>query len=34
MYAAKDGYLEICIELLERGAQIDHRDLVRLTPVL
>ena len=29
MFAAKNGALEISIELLERGASLEHRDLVR-----
>lgn len=28
LYSAKEGHLEIVIELLERGADIEHRDLV------
>ena len=30
MFAAKNGALEICIELLEAGASLEHRDLVIL----
>jgi hypothetical protein len=26
--AAKEGYADICMELLEHGADIDHRDMV------
>lgn len=29
MFAAKNGALEISIELLERGASLEHRDMVR-----
>ena len=29
MYSAKEGHLEIVIELLERGADIEHKDLVQ-----
>ena len=29
LFAAKSGALEISIELLERGASLEHRDLVR-----
>lgn len=28
LYSAKEGHLEIVIELLERGADIEHKDLV------
>ena len=30
MYSAKEGHLEIVIELLERGADIEHKDLVHI----
>ena len=30
LYSAKEGHLEIVIELLERGANLEHRDLVRI----
>jgi ankyrin repeat-rich membrane spanning protein len=26
--AAKEGYADICLELLEHGADIEHRDMV------
>ena len=29
LFAAKSGALEISIELLERGASLEHRDLVK-----
>ena len=29
LYSAKEGHLEIVIELLERGADIEHKDLVQ-----
>ena len=29
LYSAKEGHLEIVIELLERGADIEHKDLVK-----
>ena len=28
--AAKEGFLEIAIELLEHGAELDHKDMVSL----
>ena len=34
MFAAKNGALEISIELLEAGASLEHRDLVKYSTLI
>lgn len=32
--ASKEGYLDVCRELLDHGAEVDHRDIGSWTPLL